>query len=126
MAPGDEQVVPQWAADLRVSVAKIEGRTEQIPDLVRRMEELRANTVPLNEHTQLMERVDQLWSRDLGARSDWEEVTQRVPMLWEERGQRQAIHRTYRLWLSGLSILVTALTAFVLLRDLGFSINLNR
>lgn len=119
----EEQTVPQWAADLRVSVAKIEGRTEQIPELTRMLEELRANTVPMQEHVKLMADVEELKVRDLSARSDWSEMLERVPKLWEERAELRGSIRALRWLVAGVGFLVVLLTLFTLLHDLGLGVS---
>lgn len=122
----EETAIPQWAADLRVSVAKIEGRTEQIPEISRSLEELRANTVPMTEHIKLMKDVEELKERDLGARSDWEELLKRVPVLWEERAELRGSVRTLKWLVAALGVLLTMLSAFVALHDLGVTMTVNR
>lgn len=116
-----EATVPQWAAQLAVSVARIETRTDQIPKLVEDFERLRQNTVPLSEHAQLMQRVEELWNRDLQGREAWNQMIPRVATLWQERDQEQGARTAHRVWLGVLSVIVGVLTVFTLLRDLGFS-----
>lgn len=125
MASDTDQTIPQWASDLRVSVARIEGKTEQIPEIVRSLEELRANTVPMSEHLKLMSDVDELKKRDLSARSDWEEMLLRVPVLWDERSQLRGSVRAYRILVAGIGFVVVVLTAFTLVRDLGVNVSLH-
>lgn len=119
----DEASIPLWAAGIQVSIAKIEGVTSQIPALGRAIEELRANTVPMKEHLELMTRVDELWNRDLSARSEWDEVCERVPVLWEDRVKRAGTQRAHRWWLGALSVAVAVLTALTLFHSLGVGIS---
>lgn len=62
----------------------------QTADVAAELAKLRDQVVPMSEHQHLMDRVDQLWSRDLGARSEWEELRDRVPVLWDERTRIRA------------------------------------
>ena len=64
---------------------------KQTQDLGAELNKLRSQVVPMSEHEHLMSRVDQLWTRDLGARSDWDEIVHRVPVLWDERTRFRAI-----------------------------------
>ncbi len=122
--PADtDPTIPQWASDLRVSVARIEGKTEQIPDIVRNLEELRANTVPMTEHLKLMSDVEELKERDLGERSDWEEMKVRVPVLWDERSQLRGGLTTIKAAVAILGAVVVALTALEILSRLGAHIS---
>jgi hypothetical protein len=121
--PSEDQTIPQWASDLRVSVAKIEGKTEQIPEIGRALEELRANTVPMNEHLKLMADVEELKSRDLGERSDWEEMKMRLPVLWDERAQLRGSLATVKVMVAILGLVVAVLTAWNLLVQTGLSIS---
>ena len=118
----DISSVPNWVVDIKVSIAKIEGLTSQIPALTTAVEDLKANTVPMKEHLELMNRVEQLWNRDLSARSEWEEMTRRVPTLWEDRVQGMGTRRGYRVALTILSVVVTILTVLTLLRSLGVNV----
>lgn len=90
MAP-DDASIPQWAADLRVSVAKIESVAEvtskQLPDVLHRLEGLQANSVPMHEHLKLMNSVERLQERDLGARDTWNRMVPQVETLWNERAR---------------------------------------
>ena len=119
-----DETVPIWVADLRVSVAEIKGRVEQIPDLARALEELRANTVPMQEHLRLMADVDTLMKRDLEARSEWLEMKERVPALWEERAETRGSLRAMRRAGTIVSVVVLALSAFSLLHGLGLNVTL--
>lgn len=123
MAGDTDQTIPQWASDLRVSVAKIEAKTEQIPEIIRSLEELRANTVSMSEHLKLMSDVDELKKRDLSARSDWDDMLERVPVLWDERSQLRGSIRASRVLLAGIGLVVTVLTAVTLVHDLGVNIS---
>jgi hypothetical protein len=123
--PAEDPSVPQWAADLRVSVAKIEGRTEQIPEISRAIEELRASTVPMHEHLKLLNDVEVLKDRDLGQRGEWEDMVERVPILWDERTRRAGERRGYRVILTSLGVMVTLLTAIELLSRLGVSVSVH-
>lgn len=125
MPVADDASIPTWAADIRVSVAKIEGMTSQIPELGRAIEELRANTVPMSEHIKLMADVDELKERDLGQRAVWDEMVSRVPVLWEERTARAGERRAARRVIVGLTAAVSLLSIFTLLHDLGLSIALH-
>jgi len=118
----DISSVPNWVVDIKVSIAKIEGLTSQIPALTTAVEDLKANTVPMKEHLELMNRVEQLWNRDLSARNEWEEMTRRVPILWEDRVQGVGARRGYRVTLTVLSVVVTILTVLTLLRGLGVNV----
>jgi hypothetical protein len=124
MSAAEESSIPGWAADLRVSVAEIRGRVEQIPEISRALEELRANTVPMQEHVKLMADVEELKVRDLGARSDWSEMLDRVPKLWEERAEWRGSLRVVKWSMAVLSLVVALLTAITLLHDLGLSIQI--
>lgn len=115
--------MPQWAADLRVSVAEIRGRVEQIPELGTKLEELRANTVPMTEHLKLMADVEELKRRDLGERSEWDEMKVRVPQMWEERAELRGSIRTLRWGLVLVTLLATLLTGAVALHDLGLQVS---
>jgi len=121
----EEQSVPQWAADLRVSVAEIRGRVEQIPEINTKLEELRANTVPMTEHLKVMADVEELKRRDLGERSDWEEMKGRVPLLWEERAEMRGSIRTLRWAVAGLTLLSTVVGGLVALHDLGLQVSVH-
>lgn len=129
MAP-DGGDIPQWAANLQASVAKIEARTDAIPDIVQELKELRANTVPMQEHVKLMNDVDILKDRDLGARSDWEDIKSRVladkgmlPTLWEERVQLRGAITTLRVLFVILGLVVTVLTIATLFHGLGGNVS---
>lgn len=122
--PGSEPTIPQWAASLAVSVEGIKARTDQIPKLIEDLEKLRAAQVPIGAHLKLVGDVDTLKERDLGARTEWEEMTRRVPILWEERTVRAGAHAAHRLWLAVLSTIVTALTIFTLLHNLGIGFSI--
>jgi len=82
MTDGDS--VPKWAAELAVSVAKIEARTDQIPRIAEELEKLRANSVPMSEHAALMQRVDVLWAHDLAGQPAWSEMTTKFGQLWDQ------------------------------------------
>lgn len=120
-----EATVPQWAAQLAVSVARIETRTDQIPKLVEDFERLRQNTVPMSEHHQLMTRVEELWNRDLQGRDSWSEMVPRVAKLWQNHEQGEGARNVYRVWLVILSAAVALLTLFTLLRGLGLGISIH-
>jgi hypothetical protein len=125
MTGGPDVTVPGWAVTLRETVARIDERTKAIPDISAQLENLRKTTVPLSEHELLMHRVNELWDRDLGARADWAEMTTRVPILWEERGQRAGERRGYRIVFVVLTGAVTLLTGIQLLHGLGLSISVH-
>jgi hypothetical protein len=122
--PPDDSTIPTWAADIRVSVAEIRGMTSQIPTIAANVEELRANTVSMQEHLKLMADVEELKERDLGARSDWTEMLDRVPKLWEERAELRGSLRVVRWAVAGLSLVVAMLTVVTLLHDMGLSIQI--
>lgn len=115
--------IPLWAVSLRETVARIDERTGRIDTIAENVESLRRNTVPLNEHELLMQRVDQLWNRDLQARGDWEEVLQRVPVLWEERAERMGVTRWQNRVLAVMGALMTLLTGAVSVQALGIHIS---
>jgi hypothetical protein len=117
-----EASVPVWVVNLTAEMTAIRTRVEVLPKMVTDLENLRANSVPVAEHLKLLADVDVLKERDLGARSDWEEMRVQVPMLWEERIKQQGARRTYRVWLGVLSVVVTVLTAFTLLHGLGIQV----
>ena len=128
-----DETVPVWVADLRVSVAEIKGRVEQIPEIARELEQLRAETVPMKEHLKLMNDVEELQKRDLGARSDWEDVKSRVldptgPLstLMEDRSQVRGGLRATRVVVGILSVIVLILTTITLINGLGLSVHSSR
>lgn len=127
---GQEQFIPQWAAQLGVAVAKIEARTDEIPDIIKELKELKANTVPMQEHVKLMNDVDTLKERDLSARSDWEDVKGRVisekgmlATLWDERAQMRGAIRVIQLWVAIVSFVVLLLGLFVAAHNAGIHIS---
>lgn len=126
MAEFDElKDVPGWAVSLRVLVAEIKITTAQIPTIVHALEELRANTVPMHEHLKLMNDVEELQRRDLGERSEWEEMKTRVPVLWEERAEMRGSLRALKVAMAVGAAIVSILTVITLFRELGFSISLH-
>jgi hypothetical protein len=121
---GEDEAVPAWASTLRETVARIDERTKQIPDLAEKLDDLRRTTVPLSEHQELAARVDQLWNRDLGARQEWDEMVPRTKTLWHERTEQQGARKAQGRWLAALYLVVAVLTAWMLLRGLGVNVTL--
>lgn len=127
---GQEQFIPQWAAQLGISVAKIEARTDEIPSIIQELKDLRANTVPMQEHIKLLNDVDVLKERDLGARSDWEDMRQRVlsdkgmlPVIWDERAQMRGAIRFIQVWVGVVSFLLLLLSILVAAHNAGVHVS---
>lgn len=124
MAPGSEEaLIPKWAADLAVGVAEIKGMTGQIPGIVQELKEVKANQVPLNAHLELRQKVEELVERDLSARTQWNEITAQVPVLWDERAQIKGALRFWRGAVFVLGAAFTMLSLFVLVHNTGATVS---
>ena len=121
--PSDEATIPQWAANLQASVARIEGQVAQIPDVVKELKEVRANTVPMQEHLKLMNDVDMLKNQNLGEQSDWEEMKVRMPVLWERHIQTQGALRFIRAWVAAITFAVLLLGFLITVHNAGIHIS---
>lgn len=113
-----------WNEYRRLVLGSLEELNRRVGDLNTKLDNFRSTMVSTEEHRAVRERVDTLWNRDLGARGDWEEMLHRVGVLWQERSENQGARRGYRLVIAGLSVIVTVLTVFTLLRSLGVNITL--
>lgn len=132
MPDHEDGSIPIWAANISTSVGEIRGLVSQIPDMVKELKDLRANTVPMQEHIKLMNDVDKLKERDLGARSDWEDVCARVlredgmlATIWNERAKLQGSIMLLRLFVIGLTLALTFLTILSLLHNAGVSVSVH-
>lgn len=134
VAPREDQSgsVPAWTAelmaDMRVLQSELRGLAAQIPSITQKLEGM----VPMHEHLKILSDVEELQRRDLGARSDWEEIRRRVleekgmlETLWDDRAQGRGAMRFTRVLVYVLGVMVTLLTLFVLIRDLGASVHFN-
>lgn len=128
--PGTEQFVPQWAAQLGVAVAKIEARTDEIPQIIQELKDLKANSVSMQEHVKLLNDVETLKERDLGERSDWEDIKHRVlddkgmlATIWDERAQFRGSLLVLKVLVAILGVGVAVLTMLTLFRGLGGSVS---
>lgn len=71
----DEQAqpsVPFWALNLVSDVAAIKARTDRLPVIERELDEFRAQQVPISEHKDVMLKANTLWDawqRSIGARA---------------------------------------------------------
>lgn len=63
---------------------------KQTADLGAELGQLRDKVVPMSEHQHLMERVDRLWSQNVGAQREWQMIGKQVPILWDERTRMRA------------------------------------
>ena len=111
-------------------MAKIEARTDEIPAIIQELKDLRANTVPMQEHVKLLNDVDVLKERDLSARSDWEDVRQRVlsdkgmlPVIWDERAQMRGAIRFIQVWVGIVSFLLLLLSILVAAHNAGLHVS---
>jgi hypothetical protein len=129
--PPDEGTIPLWAANLQASVARIEGQVAQIPDMAKELKEVRASTVPMQEHVKLLNDVEILKERDLGARSDWDEIKARVlepkgqlQTMWDERTQFRGALTFLRITVAVMGSLLTILIILQIAHSAGLSITL--
>jgi len=127
--PDSEATIPQWAANLQASVAKIEGQVGAIPDIVKELKELRANTVPMQEHVKLLQDVDLLKERDLGARSDWDDIKLKVlepkgqlQTMWDERTQLRGSVALLRVMVSVIGTVLALLTIWSIVHTAGITV----
>lgn len=118
-----EASIPQWAANLAVSVARIEGDVKQIPTIASELEKLRANTVPMSEHLNLMNRVDVLWNQNVGQQGQWDTVVKQNTELWDNWLKVQGQRTAYRIWLGALSAMTAVLGLVDILSRLGISVH---
>jgi hypothetical protein len=130
--PGDgEATIPQWAANLQASVARIEGQVGQIPDIIKELKEVSAKAVTRDDHIRLLAEVEILKERDLGQRSDWEDMKTKVldpkgqlQTMWEERSQIKGSIATWRFLAVASGLVFGVITLFATLHSLGVSIRI--
>ena len=115
----EENSIPSWAVNLRETVARIDERTKQIPTILNEIDNLRQTTVPMNEHQILMQRVDQLWNRDLQGRPEWEELVPRVKTLWNDRTENIGIRKSQNRAIKFMGVIFGLISAFEVLHSLG-------
>ena len=73
----------------------------QTGEIAGELDKLREKVVPMSEHEHLMQRVDTLWTQNVGAQSEWESISKQVPILWDERTRiRAALAISYGLMTS--------------------------
>ena len=114
--------MPKWAADLGISVAKIEGAVGRIEKIDQRLEQLQENAVPMQAHRDLRADVAELMKQNLTAQSTWDEITQQVPTLWDDRTRSEGRQQAHRVWLVILTAATAILGGLVALQTLGVSI----
>lgn len=117
--------IPKWASDLAVSVAKIEARTDEIPRIVVELKELKATTVPMHEHLKLLKDVEELKDRDVGSRSDWEEMRRQVPVLWSAYEQQQGKRALVLDWRMAIMLLIAIIGTVATLRSAGVYVGIH-
>lgn len=121
MSP-DDGSVPVWAANLQATVARIEARTDAIPAIQKKVEELGATMVPMNEHLSLMERVNTLWDTVNANNPTFQALVPEHRILMSEREQIRGAVTFLRIWAGLTSAALVIVTLLAALHTIGFTV----